>query len=235
MKTESATYNGIMIHHICGQVKKDFWSESYHSHEHAEIFIHVLGKMELFIENKIYYHTGNEIRLYAPWELHFGKADFDQDMEWYQISINNDFLKSNPSLVDKIVNREKGKGNVFISKKYNSIISLLDEIFEKQNSCLGQQYFISNIIKTLCILSEPQNNIDVKEGRNECIQKSLEVINQNLTHIKTVENISSLTHFSSPYIYRLFKTKSEHNTASIYYYEKIIRSQAAFGKRPYHN
>lgn len=206
MKTETASHNGITILHINGRIKKDFWSESYHSHEHAEIFVHVLGKMDLFIENKVYSHNGNEIRLYAPWELHFGKADLDQDMEWYQISINNDFLRSNPPLADIIVNREKGNGNVFISKKYDSIISLLDEIFEKQNSGLGQQYFISNVIKILCILNEPQNNIDVKQGKNECIQEILEVINQNLTFIKTVENISSLTHFSSSYIYRLFKT-----------------------------
>ncbi len=206
MKTESATYNGIMIHHICGQVKKDFWSESYNSHEHAEIFIHVLGKMELFIENKIYYHTGNEIRLYAPWELHFGKADFDQDMEWYQISINNDFLKSNPPLANKIINREKGIGNVFISKKHEIIISLLKEIFEKQESSLSTHYFISNVIKILCILNEPENNIETKQGKNECIQGILEIINQNLQHIKTVENISALTHFSSSYIHRLFKT-----------------------------
>ena len=84
MNIETVAYDKIVIHHVSGHIKKDFWSESYHSHEHAEIFIHVLGQMELFIENNIYCHSGNEIRLYAPWELHFGKADFDQDMEWYQ-------------------------------------------------------------------------------------------------------------------------------------------------------
>ena len=131
MKTESATCNGITVFHISGFIKKDFWSEAYHSHEHAEIFVHILGKMELFIENKVYTHTENEIRLYAPWELHFGKADFDQNMEWYQISIANDFLRSNPSLANIIVNREKGIGNVFVSKKNDTIVSLLNEIFAK--------------------------------------------------------------------------------------------------------
>lgn len=205
MKTESTAYNGIIINHISGRIKKDFWSESYHSHEHAEIFIHISGKIELFIENKVYSHTGNEIRLYAPWELHFGKVDFDQDMEWYQISIDNGFLKSTPSLADKIVNREKGIGNVFISKKHDSIVSLLEEIFEKQESNLREHYFMSNVTKILCILNEPENNIDAKQGKNKCLQEILEIINQNLTHIKTVENISALTHFSPSYIHRLFR------------------------------
>ena len=205
MKTESAACNGIKIFHISGCIKKDFWSEAYHSHEHAEIFVHVLGKMELFIENKVYAHTGNEIRLYAPWELHFGKADFDQNMEWYQISIDNDFLKSNPSLANIIVNREKGIGNVFVSKKHDTVVSLLDEIFAKKESDLWEHYFLSNVIKILCILNEPENNIDAKQGKNECIQEILEIINQRLTHIKTVENISELTHFSPSYIHRLFR------------------------------
>lgn len=206
MKTESAAYNGITIYHISGRIKKDFWSESYHSHEHAEIFVHVSGKMELYIENKVYSHTGNEIRLYAPWELHFGKADFDQDMEWYQISIDNDFLKSNPSLADKIVNREKGIGNVFISQKHDIIITLLEEILAKKEGPLGEHYFMSNVIKILCILNEPENNVDAKQGKNECLQAILDSINQNLINIKTVDNISALTSFSPSYIHRLFRT-----------------------------
>lgn len=206
MKTETVSYNGIKIHHLAGYIKKDFWCESYHSHEHAEIFVHILGQMYLFIENKVYSHNGNEIRLYAPWELHFGKADFDQDMEWYQISIDNSFLRSNAVLADKIINRERGSGNVFISKKHESIVSLLKEIFSKQESKLKEHYLFANIVKILCILNEPENNINVKQGKNENLQVILEATNQNLTHIKTVENISALTHFSSSYIHRLFKS-----------------------------
>lgn len=206
MKTEAIAYNGITVYHVSGRIKKEFWSEAYHSHEHAEIFVHVSGKMELYIENEVYSHTGNEIRLYAPWELHFGKAAFEQDMEWYQISVNNVFLKAHPALSEKIVNREKGTGNVFISKKHDRIVSLLNEIFAKKESPLWEHYFISNITKILCILNEPENNIDVKEGKNECLQVILDTVNRNLTNIKTVDDISALTHFSPSYVHRLFRT-----------------------------
>jgi hypothetical protein len=92
MNTQTQKLNGITLHHVYGNVSRDFWNEHYHAHDHAEIFVHVLGKMDLFIENNIYSHHGNEIRVYAPQELHFGKADFDQNMEWYQISIDGWFL-----------------------------------------------------------------------------------------------------------------------------------------------
>ena len=205
MKTKTVKLNGIALHHVCGLVRQDFWRESYHSHDHAEIFIHVLGEMELFIENNVYLHSGNEIRVYAPGELHFGKCDLDQEMEWYQISLDSSFLREHPALADKIVNRTKGCENVFISKKHESILALLEEIFEKQNSELGVHYLLSNVIKILCILNESENNIEVKMGKNECLQGILETVNKNLTDIKTVGDIACLTHFSSSYIHQLFK------------------------------
>jgi len=96
MKMETVHHGGIILHHVKGAVPRDFWCESYHAHDHAEVFVHCLGQMELFVENNVYFHSGNEIRVYAPQELHYGKCDFDQEMEWYQISLDSAFLKSNP-------------------------------------------------------------------------------------------------------------------------------------------
>jgi AraC-like DNA-binding protein len=226
MKTESVNHCGIKIHHVHGYIKRDFWCESYHSHKHAEIFVHISGKMNLFIENNVYFHCGNEIRLYAPWELHFGKADFDQEMEWYQISLDDSFLTAHSALSNVILEREKGFGNIFISKMHENIVSLLEEIFQKQESNLSQHYLLANVIKILCLLNEPENNIDVKQGKNECLQNILEITNQNLTHIKTVENISQLTHFSCSYIYRLFKTN-----LNITPHQYIIMKKLSIAKR----
>ena len=66
MNTKTLKQKGITLHHVCGLVPRDFWCESYHSHDHAEVFVHVSGEMELFIENNVYFHSGNEIRVYAP-------------------------------------------------------------------------------------------------------------------------------------------------------------------------
>lgn len=205
MQTRTITHKDIIIHHVNGHVPHDFWTEAYHSHDHAEIFIHIKGKMELFIENNVYYHNADEIRVYAPQELHFGKSDYDQDMEWYQITIYPSFLKAYPDLFHKIIDRPKGFENVFISKKHKTLISLIEEIYKKQESPLGQHYLWANIIKILCILSEPENTIYVSMGKNECLQKILETINQKLTYIKTIDDVSKYTHFSPSYIYRLFK------------------------------
>lgn len=205
MKTQTITKNQISLHHVSGTIPCDFWSEAYHSHDHAEIFIHVLGEMTLFIENNVYFHNGNEIRVYAPHELHFGRSDFEQQMEWYQISLDASFFKDHPCLANKIVNRPKGCNNVFVSKKHESIISLLQEIFKKQDGDLGECYLYANIVKILCILNEEENNIDVAMGKNECLQNILEILNKEILHIKGVSDISKLTHFSESYIHRLFR------------------------------
>ena len=205
MKTRNVWNNEISIHHIMGNVPATFWSESYHSHDHAEVFIHIKGKMELFIESSVYHHNANEIRVYAPGELHFGKWDQDQDMEWYQISLSPAFLQAHPALADRIVNRKRGDGNLFISKKQEIIISLAEEIFRTEESPLNEHYLYANVIKILCILNEPENNIEVQMGKNECLQEIMEVIHQNLTHIKTLQDMTELTHFSASYIHQLFK------------------------------
>ena len=205
MKTRTVRRRDITVHHVCGNVQPDFWSEAYHSHDHAEVFIHVEGQMELFIENNVYHHNANEIRLYAPGELHVGRCDRDQHMEWYQISLPSAFLKEHPALADRIVNRQKGTDNLFISKKQDTLVSLLEEIFKTHGSPLGEHYLLANVIKILCILNEPENNIEVGMGKNESLQAILEAVNTNLTGLKTVEDITALTHFSESYIHKLFK------------------------------
>jgi AraC-like DNA-binding protein len=205
MNTQSQKLNGITLHHVYGNVSRDFWNEHYHAHDHAEIFVHVLGKMDLFIENNIYSHHGNEIRVYAPQELHFGKADFDQNMEWYQISIDGWFLAENPPLANIILNRPKGQDNVFISKKQETVLSLLNEIFQRQDGILSEYYNYANVIKILCILNDSDNNIKVEMGRNESLQQIMEETNKNIVNIQNVRDIAALSHFSTSYIHQTFK------------------------------
>ncbi|MBO5479741.1 MAG: helix-turn-helix transcriptional regulator [Clostridia bacterium] len=205
MDVKTIIQSEISLHHVSGLVSPAFWSETYHAHDHAEIFIHIRGQMQLFIENNIYYHSGNEIRVYAPQEYHFGKSDTTQEMEWYQISLAPSFLKAYPALANKIINRPKGFENVFISRKHETIVSLMEEIYKKQSSPIGEHYLFANILKVLCLLNETENNIEVKMGKNECLQSIIETIHNHLPQIKTVETIAQLTHFSPSYIHQLFK------------------------------
>ena len=205
MKTRTVRQNGITIHHVVGNIPLSFWSESYHSHDHAEVFIHVRGQMELFIENSVYHHNSNEIRIYAPGELHFGRCVQEMEMEWYQISLPSSFLEENPTLACRITDRKKGRGNIFISKKQETLISLLEEIFVTQGSILAEHYLYADLIKILCILNEPEYNIDVEMGKNESLQSILELVNDNLPEVRTVNDIAALTHFSPSYVHQLFK------------------------------
>ena len=77
-------------------------------------------------------------------------------------------------------------------------------IISRFNEFIGGK-LLSGAIDELKRHGVEENNIDVQMGKNECLQKILETVNENLISIKTVEDITRLTHFSASYIHQLFK------------------------------
>ena len=94
---------------------------------------------------------------------------------------------------------------VFISKKQETVLSLLNEIFQRQDGILSEYYNYANVIKILCILNDSDNNIKVEMGRNESLQQIMEETNKNIVNIQNVRDIAALTHFSTSYIHQTFK------------------------------
>lgn len=200
-------YGDISIHYVNGIISPNFFQNTPHSHDHCEIFIHEKGQMNIFVENTIYNHNSKEIRVYAPNELHFGKCESNQEMEWYQLSISKAFLDQHRALGEIIFNRERGTHNVFTSKKYTEISALAAEIIEKknQNSPLLENYFWGNITRILCILNEKNNNADICTNQNKSLQEIIRFIDDHYLNIYTSRDLCKLTHFSVSYVYRLFK------------------------------
>ena len=200
-------YGDISFHYVKDIVSPDFFQNSPHSHDHCEIFIHEKGQFNIFVENTIYNHNSKEIRVYAPNELHFGKCESNQEMEWYQISISKSFFDQHSALGEIIFNRGRGTHNVFTSKKHAEISSLAAEIIEKkkQNSPLLENYFLGNIIRILCILNEKSNNTDIGTNQNKSLQEIIKLIDDNYLNIYTSQDLYKLTHFSVSYVHRLFK------------------------------
>ena len=224
---EKIEMGGITLIHVNQYVQSDFWEPLQHAHDHAEIFLNVLGQMEIFVEDVVYHHNDGEIRIYAPMELHCGRCDRYQHMEWYQISLSSRFLQKNPALCAMFFNREKGKGNVFISQKYSELIELVTEILEKKRreNPLFEHYFLGNITRVLCLLNESENNSPVETGKNKVLQEIIKTINENYSNLKTLEDLCDLVHFSPSYIYRLFKKHL--NTTPHHYisFKKLLKAK----------
>lgn len=212
MKNESIVLkklNNVKVTHSYGMLTPDFKDGFPHSHSHSEIFIQISGKLDVFVEKNFYKITEHTVRIYASGELHSGKTAEEGWGEWYQISIPQKFFSSVYQPLKKVLfERNMGEKNVFVSKKYEETENLMKEIFSFHNSSdkLTQCIAMSNVLKTLCILNETENNItDYSAWNLEEIKKIVEIINENCICINSLEDLSSLTHYSPSYLNKLFK------------------------------
>lgn len=199
----------ISLTHIKGYILPSFWDVAPHSHDHCEIFIHIAGRLDVFVEQNVYQLYGNEIRLYRSGELHRGKIDITQDMEWYQISIPRLFFENeeNQGLSPVLFDRKPGENNMFISSKTEEMVFLLNEVFEeyRAENPLLEHYGKSAVIKILCLLNDKSKNIPARTLESEALRKLLNTINSDFKSICTVEDLCNHTHYSASYINRLFK------------------------------
>ena len=152
---------------------------------------------------------GNEIRIYKPEELHFGKTDISQNMEWFQLSIPKSFFEcpSYKRLSDFIYDRMPGKGNVFISKHQAKLTELMSEIFSayKASDPFLNELCMSNILKALYILNKKENNISRRTNTNKIFSELVNIINENYSEITSLSDLCEITHFCPSYINRIFK------------------------------
>ena len=203
-------FHHISVTHVKGQVAPSFFAGDPHSHDHCEIFVHLAGRMDVFVEQNQYSLWGGEIRLYRSGELHCGRTDHPQEMEWYQISIPHEFFlgEAGAPLSPILFTREAGTENVFYSGACEEITSLLSEVFASRTDGNPRwaTYAESAVLRILCLLNETRLNRAVSIRRNRALEQLLGVINASFGRLSTVEDLCALTHYSPSYVNRVFKT-----------------------------
>ena len=198
-------YN-IRIVHTCGLLEANFDGNIPHSHSHCELFIHVGGDIEIFVEKNAYKVSAGTVRIYASGELHYGKCDAGVAAQWYQISIPKEFFDCGlyKELGDIFYNRPFGKGNVFASKKEQKLRELAEEMFASTERTVPMA--VSNVLKILCIINETSNNVtEYAKFKTDEMEKILNAINYNCIFIHSLNDLCRLTHYSRTYLNRLFK------------------------------
>ena len=202
------TFDGITLLHYAQYTTVDFWTEAHHSHDHCEIFLHEQGTLTVLVEDTVYRHNGKEIRIYAPGELHFGRAERDQYMEWYQISLPRSFFERHAPL-GRILDRPHGVGNVFVCQRHDELVALAREIFQKKEECspLTEAYFHANIERILCLLGEGEQQAGAPSEEHDVLQDVLSQINEHFRSLHTLEDLSSLVHYAPSYLHRLFRER----------------------------
>lgn len=201
-------YN-IKLTHVSGNIFPDFLNGEAHSHEHCEIFVHITGNFSVFVEENFYEISNESIRVYSSDELHYGKFDVPQNMEWYQISIPQKFFMKNGNepLGKCMYQRKAGTKNVFEIKNFSQIVKMFEEAFEayRNRNALYCHYCESAVIQMLCYINEEKFKICAETHENNPLREITDVVLADFSKISSVTDLSRACNYSVSYIHRLFK------------------------------
>lgn len=200
-------FYGARLTHVKGPLPPSFFEDVPHSHDHCEIFVHLAGRLDVLVEQNLYRLFGGEIRVYRSGELHCGRSDGVEEMEWYQISLPHAFFleEKNKPLAPVLFAREAGYGNVFCPSSFDEIATLLREVFDTYGAenPLWQHYAEGALLRILCRLNEPGDHT-VSTREDGSLSRILDVINAEFSRISTASELCERTHYSASYVNRLF-------------------------------
>lgn len=222
--------NGIKLVHICGEIPPDFWEEFPHSHEHCEVFLHICGKLDIFVEHSLYHLNGGEVRVYRTDELHCGKTSNTQYMEWFQLSLPRAFFDrdENRILGKVILDRAAGEGNVFIPERYDEAVSVLREAIEVEGE-FSKHYCYAAVLRLLCIINE-EKHTSVSITKKDVLKKFTDAIDVNYKSISSVKDLGQLTHYSTCYINKVFREELNVTPYKFILAKKLNESKNALKK-----
>ena len=169
------------------------------------------------IEGNIYSINEGDIVITTPAELHIPLSTDDCYIEKISIHISESLLSvfggDQTVFFDKIVNKEKGIGNIIISDivKELGMDKELDQCLRyAEDSSLESQVLLScKIIELLAKVSkfiEKHTNQDLSPtSSNKIINQMIDYMNRHYTEDVTLDILANRFHFSKYYISHLFK------------------------------
>lgn len=169
------------------------------------------------IEGNIYSINEGDIVITTPAELHIPLRTEDCYIEKISIHINESLLSvfggDQTVFFDKIVNKEKGIGNIIISDivRELGLDKELDQCLRyAQDFSLESQVLLScKIIEILAKISKFIEKDTIKDlsptSSNKIINEMIKYINRHYTEDITLDTLAQRFHFSKYYISHLFK------------------------------
>ena len=185
-----------------------------HSHAHCELFLNVKGCLSVLVDGTPYMIEPGDLRVYASGEIHSGKTDETQEMEWYQISIPIGAFYELPEgkrLSRCFLARKAGKKNRTHPDSFDKMVSLLAESFETEDGdSLTNVLRYSLVLQTLCLVSRAYEETVQEDGGNmllpTALTAALALIGTDFRRLRTVGDIANEAHVSVSYLGYLFRT-----------------------------
>ena len=182
---------------------KGITANAWHEHSFHEIMYFDKGESEFVIENRRYEIKAGDVLLIKPGSHHFQRRIFDAENSLFCLGFHPDKIESR-DLAEELFDR----GHHFSIGESPALSHLLLAAREKLRVNSGDsEIFIKAVCEAaISILSDTDMKKEKsKQIKNESVNKIIRFINDNLTEIKSAEDITKALFFSESYLRGIFK------------------------------
>lgn len=174
----------------------NFKMPSMHCHSTYELYYLEAGSREYFVEDKFFSVTSGSFVLISPYKLHRTGGDYASRT---LIGFSKDFLKKtfSNSAIDKILKCFDKTLIVPTEAERESLVSKLRQIEKTKDETLATIALFSLLIELAGCKSQVFGD--------ERISEIIEYINENYSHIQSIEQIADNFFISKYHLCRMFK------------------------------
>ncbi|WP_438347526.1 AraC family transcriptional regulator [Paenibacillus sp. FA6] len=187
-----------------------------HQHDSMEILVFLDGDCEFFCEGKTYSLKKGDVIVIPPYAVHQAIVkNFDS---YERIIINfsehllDDFISSSPSMKENI-NYQKTQGSYVLqlhSKKFQDILSVLQELYHKIMNDKGNVSFSTNYLFFQLVqdIFDPASSMPNLNNNNELDQRILSILEYIELHLTepdlSLASVSNYFHLNKYYFSHYF-------------------------------
>ncbi|MBR5139957.1 MAG: AraC family transcriptional regulator [Clostridia bacterium] len=183
--------------------EEGFTSERWHEHSFYEIMFIAEGENEYVIENRRYVTKEGDVLLIKPGSHHFKRRVIKSPSSLFCLGFLPEAIQNSrlaESIFDKGEHFSIGKDSVFYD-----VLNVARKKLELSRSNAAQFIKLAAESALLLLGDLDIQNEKVPDIKNPALQKMLNHIKENLTHINKVEDVAHATFFSESYTRTLFK------------------------------
>jgi AraC-like DNA-binding protein len=213
----------------------------FHLHEFFEIYFFISGKVNYFIENKVYKLKYGDLIIMNNHEIHrpsvFSGEPYERIVIHFNPSIARLFKSPNLDLLSCFTKRPKGEFNIVHpnDSEINEILYLLSriEFFNASNNTGSNILKLTTFIELLVSINriyKAVENIDEYSKIPEKLTSIIEFIDKNSEKNLSLQALSRKFYIDKYYLSRLFKKHTGSNIHEYILYKRISKAKYLLSK-----
>ncbi|MBR2870886.1 MAG: helix-turn-helix transcriptional regulator [Clostridia bacterium] len=175
---------------------------SLHSHNHYEIILFLKGNATHVVEDRKYKLSNNDLIIIRPPTYHFIQIDHKCDYERVDIIFSERASKKH--IIDQVVNQMEVV-NISSNPIALDIFSKLTFYKQQLSEKAFSEVAVLLVRELFYNLSLFKDNVKTPTALSPTLSQALNYINENLTTVKSIQEIASSVFVTPSYLFRMFK------------------------------